>query len=112
MITITYNIDEEKWRLTGCEGIHEVSAWKCENCPKPQRKACISLLNKHPDLRGKAIQFPSQDKVKNKGLKPEPSWKEINERFERIEEGQRQFKELVDTIEKQMKEHKKKFPGD
>lgn len=38
-------------------------------------------------------------------------WKEINDRFERIEENNTRFKELVDTIERQLKEHKEKFPG-
>lgn len=39
------------------------------------------------------------------------SWNEINERFELIEEQQAQIKELLDTIEIQLKEHKEKYPG-
>lgn len=70
----------------------------------------LSFATYHGEGEGKSGWCPEGQLILVENAN-EASWKEINERFERIEEGQRQFKELVDTLEKQMKAWKKKFPG-
>lgn len=55
MITVLYKIDKETMQLVGCEGIHETSNWKCENCSGSLRNNCRLLLNKHPDILGRLV---------------------------------------------------------